>query len=440
MNRRLATFVALVAVSAGLVACGGSGSSGDKAGEKPKPLSKGPVSLTFWSWSPFTKPAVDAFQKAHPNVKVKIVNVGNGPAEYAKLRATLAAGRGAPDVVMLGVNYVSSFVAKKALVDLKQYGADGVIDNFAPWYVSLMKQGDDGLYALPVDTGVMAMIYRADMLKRAGLTAPRTWDEFREAATRLHAAEPGSYLVNFPPEFEYFMSFAWQAGARPFKVDGTKVAIHLDDPAALKVANFWDALIKQGVVKVAPFYTNSWYASVDRGTYASWLIAAWGPVLINSTSSTVGKWRVAPLPQWDAGDNAQPLYGGSTYAVTAQSKHPAEAAELVKFATTTPELVKGIVAAGKYVFVPFKPLYEDPAWQDEKYPFYGPQRPNRVFAEAAKHVDGGFQWGPFADYVRTQGDKYMGAALQDGGSIANVLHKLQADVVDYARRQGYTVE
>jgi ABC-type glycerol-3-phosphate transport system substrate-binding protein len=51
------------------------------------------VELVLWSWLPNFQAQVDLFQAAHPRIKVKLVNAGQGNDEYTKLRAGLKAGR-----------------------------------------------------------------------------------------------------------------------------------------------------------------------------------------------------------------------------------------------------------------------------------------------------------------------------------------------------------
>src|SRR5579884_4513851 len=84
-----------------LAACGGS--SGAPAS------SSGPLTLTFWSWVPNLQQAVNLFEKSHPNIKVKLVNAGQGTPEYTKLRTALKAGSGAPDVVQIEFQYLPTF-------------------------------------------------------------------------------------------------------------------------------------------------------------------------------------------------------------------------------------------------------------------------------------------------------------------------------------------
>src|ERR1700724_871535 len=62
----------------------------------------GQYSLEFWSGVGGLDNTVKDFEKAYPNIKIHVNNVGGGPAEYEKLRTAERAGSGAQDVVQCG--------------------------------------------------------------------------------------------------------------------------------------------------------------------------------------------------------------------------------------------------------------------------------------------------------------------------------------------------
>ena len=84
-------------------------------------MAQAPVELTLWSWLPNFQDQVDMFEAAHPNIKVKLVNAGQGGDEYTKLRAALKAGSGVPDVAHIEFQLVRSFEQLNALADIGQW-------------------------------------------------------------------------------------------------------------------------------------------------------------------------------------------------------------------------------------------------------------------------------------------------------------------------------
>ena len=199
---------------------------------------KAPVTLTFWSWLPNGQWEVNLFEKAHPNIKVNLVNAGQGTPEYTKLRVALKAGSGAPDVVQIEYQYMPTFELTGRLVDMSKYGASAVKDQFVPWTWAQVTKGS-AIYSIPADIGPMGMVYRADIFAKYHLSVPTTWAQFASEAIALHKANPQLHMTDFPAiDGGYYNAFLWQAGGRPFKLNGTTLAIDFTSPASLQVANY----------------------------------------------------------------------------------------------------------------------------------------------------------------------------------------------------------
>jgi multiple sugar transport system substrate-binding protein len=424
---RGAVALALVA-SMAVTACGG----GEAA--------KGPVTLTLWSWVPDLQQQVDLFEKAHSDIKVQLVNAGQGAPEYTKLRTALTAKSGAPDVAQIEFQLLPSFRVTDDLVDISKYGADKIKADYVDWAWAQVSEGSS-VYAVPWDSGPMGLLYREDIFRQHHISVPTTWDEFAAAARKLHAADPKVYLTNFPPnEGGVITGLAWQAGSRPFQVtDNKSVGVRLDDEGALKMAQYWDGLIKEKVVSTEPDFTDEWYRGLDSGRYAAWVTAAWGPVFLSgSAKSTAGKWRAAPLPQWGAGQNVTANWGGSTLAVTKQSKHPEQAAELAMWLMHDPEATK-LYTTKQFLFPVLKSLLDSTEFKDQKFDFYGGQQVNQIFASAASQVDVAFEWSPFQDFVYSTMTDEFGKAVGGQQSLPDALHALQRKASAYAKSQGFTV-
>jgi multiple sugar transport system substrate-binding protein len=398
------------------------------------------VTLTFWSWVPHLQDEVNLFNKAHPDIQVKLVNVGQGSTEYQKLRTALKAGSGAPDIVQIEFQYIPTFTTIKGLVDISQYGASTIAKDYVPWTWSQVSEASK-VWAVPQDSGPMGLLYRSDILQQNGIAVPKTWAQYAAAAIKLHKANPKAYLTNFAAnDGGWFTGLLWQAGSRPFAVDGTTVHIRIDDPAALKVVNYWEKLVRSGAVAPTPDFTNQWYTGLNNGTYASWVTAAWGPVFLQGLAAkTSGKWRAAPMPQWTAGANVSANWGGSTDAVTSQSGHPKEAAEFAIWLNHDPASAH-MLASKQFLFPVLKGELNSGSFKNAPLPFYGGQKVNQVFGASSSKVDVRFKWSPFQDYVYSQLQEQLGLATQGKQSFAAALHKTQARVVSFAKEQGFTVK
>ncbi|HEX3348373.1 MAG TPA: sugar ABC transporter substrate-binding protein [Acetobacteraceae bacterium] len=398
------------------------------------------VELTMWSWTPNTQTEVDMFEQAHPNIKVTLVNVGQGLPHYTKIRTALKAGSGLADVVQMEFYMHRTFQLANALVDLNQYGADKIAGDYIPWTWTSASSGGK-CYGIPWDSGPVALLYRRDILEKYEISPPKTWDEFAEAAIKLNKDANDVFLADLAlNNVGWMCGWFWQAGWNPFKTEGTNVSIAFNDAAAKKVATYWQKLLDAKAVEAKPQFTPDWFAAYDRGRYATWFIAAWGPVFLSQFAKTsAGLWRAAPAPQWEAGKFVSANMGGSTLAVTTQSKHPKEAAELAMWLMHDPASVDTF-AKKQFLFPTTKPLLESPEFADTPFDFYGGQKVNQIFIESAKHIDRIIEWSPFQDYANAQIIAEMTAAGGGKGTLVEALDRIQDNFVKYAKQQGFTVK
>ncbi|HEX6358303.1 ABC transporter substrate-binding protein [Actinophytocola sp.] len=427
-----------------LAACGGSDDTAATTPASEADIDKAmntPTELTFWTWVPDIEQEVALFTKKYPAIKVKVVNAGQGTPHYTKLRTALQAGSGAPDVVQIEFQYIPTFTVIDALLDLRPYGASKLKDQFVDWTWAQVSGQNGEVWAIPQDTGPMGMLYRQDIFDQYGIGVPATWDEFAAAARTLHAANPDIYLTNFAAnQAAAWHGLMWQAGAKPY-VSNSKsdITIDVDGDVAKKIAKYWGGLATEGVIGVETDFTDAWYTALNNGKYATWLTAAWGPVFLSgSAKSTAGKWRAAPLPQWDSAKPSSGNWGGSTSAVIKSTKNPIAAAQFAQFLNSDPESAK-MFATKQFLYPPTKALLTDPSFVDEPLDFYGGQAVNKVFADIGDTVNLSFQWPPFLDQVATDFTETVGKALTDKTDAVAALGQWQSRLTTFAKNQGFTV-
>jgi multiple sugar transport system substrate-binding protein len=401
-----------------------------------------PTELTFWTWVPQIEKEVALFEQKYPAIKVKVVNAGQGTPHYTKLRTALKAGTGAPDVAQIEFQYIPTFTLTKSLLDLRPYGAAALKDTFVDWTWGQVTGKGGEVWAIPQDTGPMGMLYRQDIFDKYSITPPTTWDEFAAAARKLHSADPKVYMTNLAANQQaVWMGLLWQAGGRPFaSPSADRIRINVADGTAKKLASYWGGLVKDGVVSTDADFTDPWYQGLNKGKYATWLTAAWGPVFLSTQAKdTTGKWRAAPLPQWTAGDKASGNWGGSTSAVMKTTKNPIAAAKFAEFLNTDPESAK-LMATSQFLFPPTKALLSAPSFTGDKPAFYGGQQVNELFAGISDAVAADFTWPPFLDQAYADWTETVGKSLADHGDVAAALDQWQTRLRTYAEGQGFKVE
>jgi multiple sugar transport system substrate-binding protein len=398
-----------------------------------------PVTLTLWSWVPRLQRQVDLFERAHPNIKVQLVNAGQGLAQHLKLRNALKAGTGAPDVAHMEYFMIPSFRLANSLVDLAPHGAAERKGDYVPWAWEQVSSGNS-VYAMPWDSGPLGLIYRQDIFEKSGLKTPATWDEFAEEAAKFKRARPDAFITNAAfSTGGWINALLWQGGSRPFAVEGDSVRVTLNDAPSKRVLGYWQKLIDAKLVDTKPIFTAEWYAGLDQGRYASWISAAWGPLFLSQfVKTSAGQWRASDVPQWRPGDRVSANWGGSTLAVMRQTRFPREAAQLAIFLSNNPEAATTF-STDQFLFPVLNRLLNSADLSKTASPFYGNQPINEVFIRSARNVDPTYRWSPFQDYVFAQMGNELGAAATGKGTLIEAIDRLQENVVGYAKTQGFTV-
>ncbi|GAA2032224.1 sugar ABC transporter substrate-binding protein [Terrabacter terrae] len=440
MTRR-AVVVALAATT--LAACGsntgGSGSGGTAAGsasDVETALSKG-GQITVWAWEPTLKPVVADFEKKYPKVKVKLVNAGTGNDQYTALQNAIKAGSGVPDVAQIEYYALPQFILGKSVTDLASFGASDLKSKFStgPWSSST---SGNGVYALPMDSGPMALFYNKQVFAKYGIAVPKTWDEYLDAARKLHKADPKAYITNDTGDAGFTTSMIWQAGGKPFSVNGTNVKINLtSDPGVQKFAKVWSTMVSEGLVAPVSSWSDGWYKGLGDGSIATLSIGAWMPANLESgVAAGKGKWAVAPLPQWTAGQKASSENGGSSLAVPEASQNKALAYAFLKYADVE-DGVKTRVDGGAFPATTAE--LNSPAFLGKTFPYFGGQKVNEVLSQSAKDVVPGWSYLPFQVYANSIFNDTVGQAYSGKGDLASGLKAWQDAAATYGNQQGFSV-
>lgn len=176
MIRRVTGAAAGMALLAGLVACGGGNGTASEA-----------TTLTYWMFQDRTPQAGEVveklrtdFEKAN-NVTVKIVKIPKDDYN-TKLGSAVAAGT-VPDVGILD----QPLVARYALDGTIKEVPAGTVDEKIFYEGALnTNKVNDKLYGLPLDHTAVALFYNKKLVP----TPPKTWDELKATAAKIHQSDP----------------------------------------------------------------------------------------------------------------------------------------------------------------------------------------------------------------------------------------------------------
>ncbi|NUW41269.1 ABC transporter substrate-binding protein [Nonomuraea rhodomycinica] len=432
----LAAAALAVALTASLAAC-----SSAEAPSSGTASDGGPVTLQVWTWNlkgtdPRAKAVIDKYHQLHPDVTVKLAEVGGTAETASKLLAADKAGD-TPDVVQLEYRGVPAVVTAGAVKDITADVA-GVKAGIEPniWALTTF---DGQVYGVPQDIGPMVLTYRKDLFDKYGAKVPTTWAEYAKAAEQIHKKDPSVYIASFSAaQLEFFAAQAAQAGAQWWSNDGKTWKVGIDSEASLKTADFWQDLVERDLVKVEPLLTPEWNAQVNSGKLLSWAAAAWAPNVIYSVApDTAGTWESAPLPQWTPGDPAVPFLGGSAFLVPAKSKHAKEAAAFAAWLGASDEGSKAQLSldiypggnAGRQATL----THEPPRLMPQQKDFY------QVTDQVIKNTTIPVTWGPNVNVAQTAFGDALNAAALNKTSFRAVYQATQQAVVADLQKSGYTV-
>ncbi|GAA1449104.1 ABC transporter substrate-binding protein [Leifsonia poae] len=317
---RVASLLALAAGTA-LLATGCSGSGDNSAS------SDGKVTMTFWHNSTtgpgaeFWKTTVADFEKANPNVTIKIQAIQNEDLD-GKLQTALNSGD-APDIFLQrGGGKMAAMADAGQLMD--------ITDSIAAETKSAVGAGafkgesyDGKVYAMPVDVLPEGIYYSQDLFKAAGITTPPTsMDELNAAITKLKSTGVAPVAVGAKdawPAAHWYYNFALREcsedtlakSAKDLKFDADCWKKAGDDVAAFNATKpfnngFLTTSAQQGAGSSAGLVANH-KAAME-------LMGAWDPGVIASLTpdeKPLPDLGWFPFPTISGGEgDAQAMMGG----------------------------------------------------------------------------------------------------------------------------------
>lgn len=370
---RVAVGAAVVALTAS--ACGGGSSES----------ADGTVTLTVTTQVDYGyRDLYKEYEKSHPGIKIKEVLIEDLPK---KLVTQLAANRGASDVVGLGDDTIGKFKpSHQRFLNLADHGVNNTDDPWVKWAYDYGTV-ENGKYVMGMrtDIGGLGICYRTDLFKKAGLpTDPEkvgqlwpTWGRFTATGERFRAeVKDASFTANTG---DVWVGMGNQHKETFFaESDDSFIA---DKNASLK-QDFLTAadMSAEKVSGGYPPFTPEMANALKNGKTATAVCPAWKLDRTKEASGPAnsGKWSVAAAPQ---GGN----WGGSYLLVPGQTKHPEEAVALARWLTSSEVQKKLFLSKGYLSSHPA--VYNDPAVQAKKDPYFSDAPTGKIFAEAADTME-----------------------------------------------------
>lgn len=326
-----------------LAGCGGGTGSSGSTSES----SDGTVNLTFTWWgnqtrNERTQAALDLYSEQNPGVTFD-PQFAEWNDYWDKL-ATAAAGHSLPDIVQMDYSYLEQYVSNGLLVDLTPYIEDGTInvDNVDEGILNSGKVGD-GIYALCNGVNVPALLYNKTLLDEAGITIKdnMTMDEFIAVSKEVY--EKTGYKTNIAYGSDAYIDYFCRAYDEiVYEADSIGASQETLDA----FYSLYEDGINEGWLIDPSVFAEVTVGSVEQDPMVygsspetmSWCFFAYSNQL-TATKSAAPEGMEIGMTTWPSADPAKSdfLKPSQFFAITVDSKNPAEAAKVLDFITNSVE-------------------------------------------------------------------------------------------------------
>jgi trehalose/maltose transport system substrate-binding protein len=288
-------------------------------------------------------PELEEFTR-QTGIRVQILPAPEAAVEQlAAWRELLDSHAEVPDVYAIDIIWPR--ILADSFIDLKPYVPPEDIAAHFPELIANYTI-DGKLVALPYNTSAGLLFYRLDLMAKYGYGAPpKTWGELEVMARRIQAGERANGNKDFwgfvwegaPSEALTCNALEWQVseGGGTILDEHGKVTVNNSDTIrAWSMAAHWVGSISPpGVTAYKEWDAFNMWQAGKAAFMRNWTNAYVEARAENSP--TKGHFDIAPLPRGRAGFAA--TLGGNGYGVSRYSRHPREAAMLVRFLASPEE-------------------------------------------------------------------------------------------------------
>ncbi|HHV54004.1 MAG TPA: sugar ABC transporter substrate-binding protein [Firmicutes bacterium] len=281
---------------------------------------------------------IAAFEKAHPDIKVKWVGI-DWPFQE-KLLTLIAAGEG-PDVIRIDVENLPEYVEMGMLEDLNPYlkreTSDPLEGVFPAAVRGFVYRGR--LYGIPQSVTVSSTYYNVDLFEAGGVVRPSdqwTWSDMVTVAKRLTKDRNGDNRIDqfglyLTSDYVEWLPLLYSHGGDVLDQEGRVV---FDSPASLAAFSLYQSFRQSAHIAPRP---GELAGTFQDGYFGMIMMCDWVRQIYRNIQAF--RWDIATIPAGPKGQVA--FIGGGAMGINAASRKKDQAWEFVKFFTS--EAVQNIV-------------------------------------------------------------------------------------------------
>jgi len=258
--------------------------------------------------------AIPRWNRLHPNVGIKVVS-RQFSDHHTAMTTALSTSFYLPDVMALEVGYVGRFAQGGGLEDLSRppYDIRKFEARYVPYALQQATSRKGAVVAAPADIGPGTLLYRADVLARAGVSEAElieSWDSYVASGAKIKAAT-GAYLMAHARDMK---DIVIRTGVQPGEglYFDSRSNVLVTTPRFVRAFELARRVRQNKLDARVGAWSNEWSEGFKRGTIATQMSGAWLAGHLNNwlAPNTKGQWRAAQLP-----DGAFAAYGGTFFAI-----------------------------------------------------------------------------------------------------------------------------
>jgi cellobiose transport system substrate-binding protein len=375
--KRVITVASIFATAVLLVAGCTPGSNSNSGSSDSK-------TFEFWSFTGINQKAdVDVYTKKHPDITIKLTEVGSTAETAQALTAALAGGK-VPDLVLIQGDDLPKFMqSPDNFVDLTTLGGGSMKDDYLDWVMKQSVTEDGKVIGIPTDVGGMAIAYRKDLFQAAGLPTNRdqvsklwpTWDAFIDAGKKYVQATGKPFVDN--TSTSVFFQAVNQGTERYYDANRER---SYDKNPQVKAA--FDLALKvhaSGITSKITSWSPGWTAGMSKGDFAvisapSWMLNA----IKTNAPKTAGKWDVATIPVGSGN------WGGSYLAIPKRAKNAKAAWNYIAEMQSPQGQLEHFLASGALPTTPS--VYTDPRLLGKTDTFFSDAPIGKIYTESVVNI------------------------------------------------------